>query len=162
MNAPLLTGVAEHLAVRGVSVLRFDFRGVPGARSERGDEEVLDVDAAYAEAALGGGPVAVAGWSFGGAVALRWLAWSGRAVPYVGIAPATALAPTAATLPPAPRLVILGDREQVLDPAAVRAYAAAAGARLVELAGSDHFFHLRAEKVADIAADFLLEVSRPG
>lgn len=159
MHAPLMNGISDRLVARGISVLRFDFRGVPGSRSATGDEEVLDVDAAFAEALSGSSPVAVAGWSFGGGVALRWLAWSGIALPYVGIAPATSLGPAPDALPPAPRLIILGEREQVLDADSVRAYARAAGARLVELPGSDHFFHLRAERVADLAADFLLEVS---
>ncbi len=163
MHAPLMDGVTDRLVARGISVLRFNFRGTgaSGGRSTRGDDEVIDVEAAYVAATEAGGRLALAGWSFGAAMGLRWLAWSGIGLPYAGIAPATTLAPLPETLPTAPRLIVVGERDQVVDVAALRGYAERSGARLVEVAGSDHFFHLRAERIGDLVADFLLDVTRP-
>lgn len=163
MDAPLMVGVSDRLVARGFDVLRFNFRGVGGSggRSTRGDLEVLDVDAAYEHAGRRPGRLALAGWSFGGAMALRWLAWSGIALPYAGIAPATTLAPLPETLPAAPRLFIVGDQEQVIDVARLEDYSTRSGAQLVTVPGSDHFFHLRAEKVGDLVADFLGGLNPP-
>lgn len=163
MYAPLMNGVTDRLVARGISVLRFNFRGTgaSGGRSTGGDDEVIDVDAAYLAAAESGGRLALTGWSFGAAVGLRWLAWSGIGLPYAGIAPATTLAPLPETLPTSRRLIIVGERDQVVDVAALRGYAERSGARLVEVAGSDHFFPLRAERVGDLVADFIGEPIRP-
>jgi len=71
---PLLWNIRNDLAARGLVVLSFNFRGVMGSEGEHGggEAELQDVRAAIdrvrEEAA---GPTFVAGWSFGGNVALR-------------------------------------------------------------------------------------------
>ncbi|HEY7282182.1 MAG TPA: alpha/beta fold hydrolase [Actinomycetota bacterium] len=71
---PLLWSIRNDLASRGLAVLAFNFRGVMGSTGEHGGgvDEVMDLRAAVARVREeAGGPTAVAGWSFGGSVALR-------------------------------------------------------------------------------------------
>jgi len=71
---PILWAIRNELARRGFAVLSFNFRGVMGSEGEfeGGVGEVQDVRAAV-DRVRGetGGPTFVAGWSFGGMVALR-------------------------------------------------------------------------------------------
>jgi uncharacterized protein len=162
MNAPLVRALAGRLADAGFHVLRFNFRGV--GRSEGGwgggEGEVLDVGAAVeaARAAHPNTPFALAGWSFGAVVALRWQAHSGDTSPYAGIAPAVVESlsmelPPAPALAPARRLLILGDRDRFCAVDDLAVYAEAIGARLEVLAGSDHFFVFRDMEVGRLVAD---------
>ena len=154
MMAPLMHKVTARLFERGISVLRFNFRGVGKSEGVHGGgiDEIKDVQAAVDEAQ----PDAIAGWSFGAATALRWLAAASVPLPYAGIAPSPESLPPPEELPPSPKLIIVGDREQVIDRVALEAYARAAGADLVIQPGSDHFFYYREQVVADKMADFLL------
>ena len=95
MNAPLMISVAGRLVERGHRVVRFNFRGTgkSGGQHEGGESEIHDVEAAIAIADALGLPVAIAGWSFGAAIALRWLAAHDSTIPYVGIAPAPRIPP---------------------------------------------------------------------
>jgi alpha/beta superfamily hydrolase len=71
---PLLWNIRNDLAGRGLVVLSFNFRGVMGSEGEHADgvDEVRDVRAAIGRVRPeADGPTAVAGWSFGGNVALR-------------------------------------------------------------------------------------------
>lgn len=161
MDVPLLRTVAAHLAAAGCPVLRFNFRGVGTSTGSwsGGEAEVEDVGAAATAAGtcFPGLPLALAGWSFGAVAALRWQAGAGSAAPYAGIAPpvpaglAPAL-PAPETLAPARRLFILGDRDQFTAVEDMSAYAAAAGAGLQVIGGSDHFFYGREGRVADAVA----------
>jgi alpha/beta superfamily hydrolase len=165
MRAPLMHKVTKALLAAGLSVLRFNFRGVGASTGEwsGGPGEIEDVGAAMA-AARGrfGSDVALAGWSFGAAAALRWQAAASASGPYVGIAPplvgdlAPAL-PAPAELNAGRRLLVLGDRDQFVTPAALGAYAESIGAVLEVLAGSDHFFYLKEQQVGDLMAGFLTE-----
>ncbi|MCJ7726458.1 MAG: alpha/beta fold hydrolase, partial [Acidimicrobiia bacterium] len=112
MDAPLIRGIAGHLAAAGFAVLRFNFRGV--GRSEGGwsggTAEIEDIATAVAAAddANGGLPQMIAGWSFGAHTALRWQVRAGDTRPYAGIAPPVSLAgagdlPLPVALPPAER-----------------------------------------------------------
>ncbi len=162
MNAPLIAALARHLSKEGWSVLRFNFRGIGGSSGEwgGGDAELADVAAAMAAARLRELPVHLAGWSFGAATALRWQAAETDAAPYVGIAPPVASdltprLPDPASLPEAPRTLILGDRDQFTPVDDLAAYAGSIGARLEVLKGSDHFFHFRDMRVAELVAEAL-------
>jgi len=167
MNAPLLIAVRDEMVARGWTVLRFNFRGVGSSEGERsmGVEEVADAQ---------GGldhlrdrfrvPLAIAGWSFGAAVALRT---AGRNDDLVGCA---ALAPSvqprsdvSAGLPPArdlglalPVLVVVGANDEVVDPDAVREWASDLdGVKLEVVPGANHFFWARYERLSDVVGDFL-------
>lgn len=154
MNSPLMIAVARRLAERGHDVVRFNFRGTGASTGshDQGRNELLDVDAAYHLALSRDLPVAIAGWSFGAAVALRWLAEREAAIPYVGIAPPPQLLPE--QVPSGPKRIILGTREQVVDAEAVSAYAAIHSIDLV-LTPGDHFFHGRGQKIGDLVAQGL-------
>jgi alpha/beta superfamily hydrolase len=158
MDVPLLRTVAARLARSGCPVLRFNFRGVgaSGGSWSGGEAEADDVGAAAAAAATAFPhlPLALAGWSFGAVMALRWQARTGGTGPFAGIAPpvGSGLAPPLPApggLPPARRLFLIGDRDQFTAVEQLSAYAAAAGASLLVLPGSDHFFYGREARVAD-------------
>jgi len=71
---PLLWNIRNDLASRGLLVLGFNFRGVMGSSGshENGIGELHDLRAAVSRVREeGDGPTVVAGWSFGGNVALR-------------------------------------------------------------------------------------------
>jgi alpha/beta superfamily hydrolase len=71
---PLLWNIRNDLAARGLVVLSFNFRGVMGSEGEHGGgiDELRDLRAAIGRVREEtDGPTAVAGWSFGGNVALR-------------------------------------------------------------------------------------------
>lgn len=155
MYAPLMNGVSDRLVERGYAVMRFNFRGVGDSSGGHGGgrDEIADVDAAFHAAAERHERVVLGGWSFGGAVALCWQAAVGDASRYCGIAPAVALAPRSG-LVTAERRIIVGDRDQLIEPASIRSYAGTIGADLVELEGSDHFFYFRLNQVGDLMAEW--------
>ena len=154
MNAPLMIGVALRLVERGHSVLRFNFRGTGESSGEHdyGEAEQRDVAAAIGYAESAALPLGLAGWSFGAATALRWLAAAGSSISYVGIAPAAEKLPS--ELPGGPKRIILGNRDQVIDGAAVQTYAETKGIDLVVTPG-DHFFHGRGKKIGDLVGQGL-------
>lgn len=156
MHAPLMNAVADRLVAMGFGVLRFNFRGAGDSSGHHGGgrDEVADVDAAYHEAKERHPDVALAGWSFGGAMVLTWQATVGNEDPLVAIAPAVALAPTVG-LAEARRRIILGDRDQLIEPDLIREYAATIGADLAVLEGSDHFFYFRHHQVADLIGEWV-------
>jgi alpha/beta superfamily hydrolase len=154
MNAPLMIGVARRLNERGHTVIRFNFRGT-GASSghhDEGEAEQLDVAAAVDHARQKDLPVGLAGWSFGAATALRWLASHDETMPYAGIAPAARLLPD--ELPDGPKRIVLGNRDQVINGRAVQEYAVEHGIDLLITPG-DHFFHGRGKKIGDLVGQGL-------
>jgi alpha/beta superfamily hydrolase len=165
MTVPLLTTVTDHLCDAGAAVLRFNFRGV--GRSEGGwgggAAEIGDLDAAieHVRTHRPQSKIALAGWSFGAIIALRWQTRTDDASPLAAIAPpirlpAGGVAPAPASLAPAPRLFVVGDRDQFVTADELEEYATAAGAHIEVLKGSDHFFALRHKKVAELVASFLV------
>lgn len=161
MNVPLLDAIATDLVQRSVAVLRFNFRGVGRSTGthDSGLAEIDDVAAAVAHAAETFPELAfgIAGWSFGAATALRWHARDRANLNYVGIAPgvgrnASQRLPEPELLHRAPRTIIMGDRDQLVDVETIIDYTQRAGATLHILKGSDHFFYLREQKVACLLA----------
>lgn len=155
MNAPLMIAVTQRLLGRGHTVVRFNFRGTgeSSGSHEDGVGEIHDVTAAMDLAREVGLPLGLAGWSFGAAVAMNWLASSEQTqLPYVGIAPPPDRLPE--SLPQGPKRVILGTREQVIDADRLQAYAVEKGIDLV-LTPGDHFFHGRGDKIGELVAQGL-------
>jgi alpha/beta superfamily hydrolase len=154
MNAPLMIAVTLRLVERGFSVLRFNFRGTGESTGshDHGDSERIDVAAAVDAVRGRGDPVSVAGWSFGAAVALNWLADDAETIPYVGIAPVPDGLPD--DLPTGPKRIILGHREQVIDGEALLAYCRSHTIECV-LTPGDHFFHGRGNRIGDLVAEGL-------
>lgn len=164
MTAPLMSAVTKELVADGFVVLRFNFRGVGGSDGthDLGISEMDDIHVAVttARSAYPDLPLAIAGWSFGAATALRWQAREGSTLPYVGIAPPvvsdrTPALPAPADLAPAQRTFIVGDRDQFVTTGDLSGYAASIGADIEILTGSDHFFYFREAKVAATMAEAL-------
>jgi alpha/beta superfamily hydrolase len=154
MMAPLMISVAMRLVEHGMSVLRFNFRGV-GASTGTHDEgvaEQLDVEAAITEARQTGLFVSLAGWSFGANTALRWLATQDAAIAFAGIAPPTRDLPE--QLPAGPKRIVVGTRDQLVDVDSLLEYAARQSIDVV-LTPGDHFFHGRGKKIGDLVYEGL-------
>jgi len=156
MRTPILHEIKKQAVANGYAVLRFNFRGV-GASSgsyDNGEGEMRDVAAAMGRAeSLGHTPIALSGWSFGAAVALRWQASEESRATYVGIAPPVKSdlvpgLPHVEDLAPARRKFIVGARDQFVDAVALEAYATSIGATIAIYRSSDHFFVSRRERLA--------------
>lgn len=162
MNAPLLVALRDALVEAGFAVLRFNFRGIgesEGNTSE-GLDEIADAEAAVKEMkrrhpSL---PVALAGWSFGAAVALR-TATRVDVSACVAIAPAVKRRPgVTAGLPPADDLAldvsslfVCGANDDVISPAECRRYAEALdGATYEEIPGANHFFWAKYDDLSEV------------
>ncbi len=164
MTSPLLRTITKVLTEHGLAVLRFNFRGVgasTGSWSE-GMDELKDVAAAVEAARAGYQDLEtrLTGWSFGAVMALRWSAQTKESLRYAGIAPVvesehTPALPGLSELPEAPRLFVLGDRDQFTEAAELRAYAEEVGGEFELLEGSDHFFYHRERRVGELVAGFL-------
>jgi uncharacterized protein len=166
MNAPLLVAVTEHLVGAGWAVLRFNFRGIGTSEGESGEgiEEVADAAAALVEVRTRfSGRPAIAGWSFGAAVAIRAAAAERGLGACVAIAPAVTPKPgvTAGSPSPdaleldCPLLVVCGENDELVDPSGCAAWARAAGARYVQMRGANHFFWAKYDDLATTIEDFL-------
>ena len=154
MNAPLMIAVAGELVERGHAVLRFNFRGTGASSGEHdyGRAELHDITAAFALGETRQLPMFLAGWSFGAATALRWLADTNSMVPYAGIAPPPDDLP--GELPSGPKRVILGNRDQVIDAESLKTYTVDHAIDLLITPG-DHFFHGRGKRIGDLVAQGL-------
>ena len=167
MNAPLLLAVRDELVERGWAVLRFNFRGIGGSEgtSSTGVDEVADAAGAVAfvSSRFPQLPAAIAGWSFGGAVALRAASLHPELKACVAIAPAIAPKPdiTAGAPPPVessyegPVLVVCGVNDEQVSPAECRRWAEETGATYEEMKGANHFFWAKYEPLAETVAGFL-------
>jgi alpha/beta superfamily hydrolase len=159
-HAIVIEPLFRELPSLGFGAVRFDFRGAgeSGGVHGGGAEEVQDVIAAVdaAVARAGGAPIAVVGYSFGGAVALA--ADDDRIAGWVAIAPTPP--PVDGSRPAArddrPVIVLLPEHDQY-NPV-VTATAAFAGWRATtvrEIAGTDHFLAGAAGRVVDEVSRFL-------
>ncbi|MDE2261102.1 MAG: alpha/beta hydrolase [Gammaproteobacteria bacterium] len=145
----------------GVPAIRFNFRGV-GASAGRYDEgrgETADALAviAYGRERWPGASLWLAGFSFGGAVAVRAAA---QAAPerLVTVAPGiTRVVMEGVASPACPWLIVQGDADDVIEPAAVLDWAKRqATAPVVSLLpGAGHFFHGRLHELRATVLDFL-------
>jgi hypothetical protein len=154
MMAPLMIAVTQKLVARGHAVLRFNFRGIGSSTGEYGggEAEIRDVDAAVSVARDRSDSIGIAGWSFGAAVALNWIIENEANIPYVGIAPPANL--INGKPPAGAQRIILGSREQVIDPEALKTFAIDNRIDLVITPG-DHFFHGRGKRIGDLVGEGL-------
>lgn len=145
MEGPVVLRAAEACAARQLATLRFNFRGV-GASTGKHDDgrgEQDDVHAALDELRRrlpAGSPVALAGYSFGAAVAAAVAAHT----PLAGLA---LIAPPARIMPPRPAtvsgpfLIVVGAEDQYCPAASWQAIREALPAvTLTVIDGADHFF----------------------
>ena len=167
MNAPLLVTVAEDLVRRGWNVLRFNFRGIGDSEGDpsTGTAEIADAEGAveFMRSRFPDLPVAIAGWSFGAAVATRVAAADDSLAALVAIAPAVKEKPGITDgLPPAdsidlrvPALVVCADHDELVEVDDCRIWAETAKTELHVMSGANHFFWAKYEKLAGVITEFL-------
>jgi hypothetical protein len=154
------------LSAAGLTVLRFNFRGV-GASEGRWDEgrgEREDVAAMLDHAARDHDNLVVAGFSFGAWVGLDVGARDPRVSRLVGIGlPVNVYDFGFLRAVGKPTLLVHGDRDTWGDVDRVRALAADAGprARLEVLAGADHFFEMHLDALMTAVTAFARESPPP-
>lgn len=147
MENKVVTTLARALRDADVTTVRFNFRGV-GASAGAYDQGVGEIADAAAVASWGelrwpGKTLIIAGFSFGGYVALR-LASQRTTARLITVAPAIEMFDAEITAAPdCPWLIVQGDADDVVNPKAVIAWAAGLNPapRLVVLPGVGHFFH---------------------
>ena len=169
MNAPLLVAVRDEMVARGWAVLRFNFRGIGSSEgvSGTGIDEVADVGGAadHVTEAFPGLPRALAGWSFGAAVAVRLAATDPTFAGCVAIAPAVDEKPgiTAGLPSPGrlgvevPLLLVVAANDKQVSPDACTTWGASAGADVVRVSGANHFFWAKYEQLSKIVGEWLDE-----
>ena len=159
--------VARALEQLGAPAIRFNFRGV-GSSAGSYDEARGEGDDALAVIAYGrqrwpGAALWLAGFSFGGAVAVRI---AGTAAPerLVAVAPGITLVSVQEAAPPAcPWLIVQGEQDEVVAPAAVGRWAQSLAPRvqLRMLAGAGHFFHGQLHELRDAVLAFMPAPGNP-
>lgn len=145
----------------GVPAVRFNFRGV-GASAGSYDEGRGETDDALAalDWAARRWPQAqlwVAGFSFGGAIAIR-AAVAREVRRLITVAPAVQrFGLDVDALPRCPWLLVHGERDELIDPVSIQQWVAtlAAPPQLVLLPGVDHFFHGRLNDLRSTVLDWL-------
>lgn len=161
MRNPLMATLARAAADRGWYALRFNFRGVgaSGGSWSGGREEHHDLaDAvAHARGLAAGLPLAVVGFSFGALATLRWIASGGRPDAYalLGLPLRSETREPRTDLPPVPSgaLVVNGEHDEFATADEIRR--TYPQARVVAIAGSDHFFTGHRDEAARVAMDHL-------
>jgi alpha/beta superfamily hydrolase len=159
MDNKVVTTVARALHEIGIPTLRFNFRGVGASAGvfDEGVGETADTDAVASWGAerWPGRTLVLAGFSFGAYVALR-LAQQRVPRHLITIAPAiTRFDVAGMAVPACPWLVVQGDADDVVDPAAVINWVNGLDPkpRLVVLPGVGHFFHGRLRDLRDAVID---------
>lgn len=146
MQSLVVSELFRQLPERGLTCLRFDFRGVGHSTGQfgHGVAERLDVQAALdalVEDAPGGTPVFAVGWSFGADLALSCLdpcitGWIGIALPMRWMVDAAAVGAD-----PRPKLLLLAEHDEFRPPDEVLAATAGWTATTTEIVpGASHFF----------------------
>ncbi|MGI8708429.1 MAG: alpha/beta hydrolase [Actinomycetota bacterium] len=168
MNAPLLEAVTGRMTDEGWSVLRFNFRGIGKSEGEPtlGIDEVQDAKGGIAlmrrrHADL---PLAIAGWSFGAAVAIRTAAEDDSLVACVAIAPAVKEKPgVTAGLPPPeeidlgiPLLIIAAANDELVETKDCKTWVTdIPHAEVTVVQGANHFFWAKYDKLGNEIVDWL-------
>ncbi len=141
--------------------VRFNFRGVGASEGQYGDGigEIDDALAVieWARKRWPGAQLWLAGFSFGGAVALRTAAIA-DAKRLVTVAPAVVgLDSSSIDLPKCPWLVVQGDQDELVNIDAVRRWIAQLKSPpdLAVLPGAEHFFHGRLTELRDVVRTWL-------
>ena len=149
----------------GVTCLRFNFRGVEQSEGAYGDGHGEQHDALAAIAALSAEtadapvPLVLAGWSFGGDVALSTV--DDRISAWLAIAPPLRIFPDFAAVARDPRhkLLALAEHDEFREPSSVvEEVANWAATSSVVVPGASHFFVGRTDRLVEIAAAYVDEV----
>jgi alpha/beta superfamily hydrolase len=157
MRNAVVDALVRALSGAGVATVRFDFRGVGNSGGEHGDGETerLDVVAAIETVAplAGDGPLLLAGYSFGAAVALSVA--DPRLDGWFAVAPPLAMAGRSALIAATdhrPKVIQAPEHDQYTPPTAMREATAGWIATTVEVVPmADHFLAGAATLVAERA-----------
>jgi len=160
MNNKVVTTLARACEDIDAVALRFNFRGVGGSEGDydggAGELEDAKAVADWACETWPGIPLILAGFSFGGAIAVR-LASERRPVALVTVAPAVDRIPADQLRPACEWLVIQGDRDDIVEPSKVfsRLDEFTPPPRIRLMDGAGHFFHGRLVELRGIVRDHL-------
>lgn len=166
MHNKVVTTLARSAHALGAATIRFNYRGV-GASAGEYDQGRGEIDDALAAVAAGrqrwpGAALWLAGFSFGGIIALRASvhAATGEVARLVTVAPALGRAfenPQSIELPSCPWLIVQGDADDVIDGALVIEWARriTPAARLALMPGAGHFFHGQLNELQQQVQPFL-------
>ncbi len=164
MYVPLLETIARVLVERGRACLRFNFRGVGHSSgvSSGGLYEVGDVEGAYRflldREDIDTDDLALAGWSFGSWIGLRWAVEGGRCRRAALVSPPMVgfdffhFLDAAEDEAPLDALIVSGSHDQFNDAGKLQALASRLDAELRIVEGADHFLFGREEEIAEIVA----------
>lgn len=162
MHNKVVHTLVRAFASCSLAALRFNFRGTEGSDGEYDDGrgETADVIAAvnWARERYPAGPVWLAGFSFGAAMAIRAASMM-EIAGLVTVAPAASrFAGDLAVQPACPWLVIQGDQDELLDIGDTVAWldGLEPGPELLVLPGAEHFFHGRLNELREAVSDFVL------
>jgi len=151
MRSIVISVLFAELPSAGYRCLRFNFRGVERSQGAYGDGvgETLDAVAAVRTTAdlHPGLPAALAGWSFGGDVALS--VTEAALAGWVAIAPPLRIRPPYAAAQDArPKYLVLAEHDEVREPSDVQQEVASWTATSVAVVpGASHFFVGRTDRV---------------
>jgi uncharacterized protein len=184
---PLYGGTLENKVVHtlarafqelGAATIRFNFRGVGGSTGafDHGRGEVDDSLAvvAYGRQIFSGAALWLAGFSFGGAIAVKSAA---RAQPtrLVVVAPGVTILDVGTDAPSCPWLIVQGGADDVIEPRYVLDWASklppprprhekdrVTGPEIRVLEGAGHFFHGRLPDLRQAVLAFMRGGAMPG
>jgi hypothetical protein len=163
MRSIVVSTLFDALPRVGVTCLRFNFRGVENSGGEYGDGHGERLDALAAVDAIEGAgrqPLILAGWSFGGDVALTTV--------HEAIAAWMAIAPplhvfedfSAVGADPRPKLLALAEHDEIRAPAEIVAQTAEWSSTEHEVVrGASHFFVGRTDRLVELAERYVDRVS---
>ena len=159
MENKVVTTLTRTFTDLGHPAVRFNFRGVGGSSGAFdngvGETEDAAAVAAWAAARYAGRSLIVAGFSFGGSIAMR-LASIVATAKLVTVAPAVEhLGLYPGKRPSCPWTVVQGDADDLVSPSAVKAWIETLNPapRLVVLPGVGHFFHGRLQELRDVVTE---------
>jgi len=167
MQNKVVHTAARALQEAGAATVRFNFRGVGASagRYDNGIGELADALAVieWTREHFACDTLWLAGFSFGAATALQAAAQGARPSRLVTIAPPVGRIITQPVpRPECPWLIVQGDMDELIELAAVRAWAAgfAPEPQLDVIAGAEHFFHGKLAQLREAILAFVREAGK--
>lgn len=165
MDNKVVTTLARTAHAAGIASIRFNYRGVGASEGSfdegRGEMQDALTAIAHGRGRWPGAALWLAGFSFGGCMALRasTAPAAGKVQGLITVAPALERFYASAAdivVPECPWLVIQGDADDVVSPQQVIAWAGSLqpAPRLALVPGVGHFFHGALNTLHDHAAEF--------
>jgi hypothetical protein len=141
MDNKVVQTLARAFVQQGWCAVRFNFRGVGASQGEwdQGRGEIDDAMAVVQAFRVAGQPLALGGFSFGGAIASQAALRAGAVQRIVLIAPAVTNFPTAPVSQDS--LVVHGEEDDVVPLPAVLDWARPQSLPVTVIPGAGHFFH---------------------